>query len=72
MKLKEDVVMIRVRYPDGKIRSVSTAQLAQLIKEKRICEFFRDNGWVRLGIDPVRRYHSSQYHGPERRETDRF
>lgn len=60
-------MMIRVRYPDGLTRMVRPSLLHQLIKSRKISEFRRTDGWVRVGIDPVRHRRMSDYSGPERR-----
>ncbi len=61
-------MMIRVRYPDGETRMVRPPLLDHLIRTRKIVEFQRQDGWARLGIDPVRTGRSS-YQGPERRQN---
>ena len=60
-------MLIRVRYPDGATRMVRPQLLNQLIRTRMIAEFRRSNGWVRLGVDPVRQVVSQEYGGAERR-----
>jgi hypothetical protein len=60
--------MIRVRYPDGLSRMVCPSTLHQLITTRKIYEFHRADGWVRLGIDPIRHRRAPDYPGPERRD----
>ena len=60
-------MLIRVRYPDGATRMVRPQLLNQLIHTRMISEFRRSNGWVRLGVDPVRLGVGSEYRGAERR-----
>jgi len=63
-------MLIRVRYPDGATRMVRPQVLNQLIRTRMICEFRRANGWVRLGVDPVRRFGAGEYRGAERRNEE--
>jgi len=60
-------MMIRVRYPDGLTRMVRPPLLHQLIRTQKICEFRRADGWVKLGVDPIRHRRLMEYTGPERR-----
>jgi len=62
------MVFIRVRYPDGITRLVRPAILDHLIETKRIVAFRRSDGWVRIGIDPIRSRRRRAYFGPERRQ----
>ncbi|HET6420036.1 MAG TPA: hypothetical protein VFG19_07760 [Geobacteraceae bacterium] len=41
--------------------------LGRLIAKDRIQAFRRSDGWVVIGLDPVRRQGNSPYAGPERR-----
>lgn len=61
-------MMIRVRYPDGETRMVRPPLLDHLIQTRKIVEFKRQEGWVRVGVDPVRT-RRIDYHGPERRQA---
>jgi len=62
-------MLIRVRYPDGLTRMVRPALLHQLIRTHKISEFRRADGWIKLGVDPIRHRRVSDYAGPERREV---
>jgi hypothetical protein len=62
-------MLIRVRYPDGLTRIVRPALLHQLIMTQKISDFRRADGWVKLGVDPIRRRRVEDYAGPERREV---
>jgi len=48
---------------------VRPALLHQLIMTQKISEFRRADGWVKLGVDPIRRRRVPDYAGPERREV---
>lgn len=60
-------MLIMVRYMDGSYDMVVSHRLEGLIKAGRIIEFRRENGWVRIGRDPVRR-EAMEYKGEERRK----
>ena len=48
-------MLIPVKYRNGKSGLVEDTALDELIHSKRIKSFLRLEGWVRVGIDPVRR-----------------
>ena len=48
-------MLIPVKYRNGKSGLVADAELDELIRSKKIKGFLRLEGWVRVGIDPVRR-----------------
>ena len=58
---------IAVVYQDGMMDMVEPQVLQGLIKEDEIVKFQRTDGWVYLGIDPIRRIPDMLYQGPERR-----
>ncbi len=58
---------IPVIYQDGMMDMVEPQVLQRLIEEDGIVKFQRTDGWVYLGIDPVRRMENTNYRGPERR-----
>ena len=60
-------MLIPVIYNDNSAGIVSPDQLAQLIEQRRIQAFRRQEGMVRVGHDPVRD-RSVGYHGKERRQ----
>jgi len=54
---------IEVVYSDGSKGVVSESKLDELIASGSLKAFLRSNGWVRIGIDPVRekRYHGTNW-----------
>lgn len=46
---------IMVVYDDGSMGSVAVSRLDALIASGRIRSFMRADGWVRVGVDPIRR-----------------
>lgn len=58
---------IRVIYHDGRRRDVEPFQLDKLISLGKIKKFLRSEGWVTVGVDPLRGKGGS-YNGPERRK----
>jgi hypothetical protein len=49
------------------VQAIEASNLKRLIAEKNIIAFRRAEGWVKLGIDPVRGEGGVCYDGPERR-----
>ncbi len=47
-------MLVRVQYADNSYDLVDGSKLDALIATSSIVGFKRSNGWVRLGIDPVR------------------
>ena len=60
--------MIRVIYDDLLTKKVQDSNIDRLIRENKIVGFFRSDGYVRIGADPVRGS-DGQYHGAERRRS---
>ncbi|MRR57543.1 MAG: hypothetical protein EG824_04940 [Deltaproteobacteria bacterium] len=56
---------IQVVFSDDSHGLVSEGKLDELITSGRIKAFLRSDGWVRIGIDPVR---EKRYHGTERKK----
>ena len=46
--------MIRVMYYDRKYDMVKVSALDKLITSGRILKFYRTDGWITMGIDPLR------------------
>ena len=47
---------------------VKSSQLDDLILSGKVVKFLRSEGWVTVGVDPIRSYARDWYHhGPERR-----
>ena len=61
-------MIIRVLYQDDKYDYVPAFRLDELLSEGKIKKFFRSDGWVEVGKDPIRSVSSSRYSGPERRK----
>ncbi len=59
---------VKVKYPDGAIEFVRPSFLQYLIETAKIREFERKDGWVVVGVDPVRCSRPKIYSGPERRK----
>lgn len=60
-------MLVMVRYVDGSYDMVVSHRLDGLIKAGRIIEFRRENGWARVGRDPIRR-EIKDFTGEERRK----
>jgi hypothetical protein len=48
-------MLIRVQYVDSSFGLVDDTLLESLISAERITGFQRTSGWVRIGVDPVRK-----------------
>ncbi len=59
--------MIRVVYKNGIHDTVVPEYLNFLLESERIKMFRRSNGWVHVGVDPIRTQTTPSYHGSERR-----
>jgi len=61
-------MLIRVQYVDNRYDMVKDIWLEEMITSKRISRFQRSDGWVIIGVDPVRGSKPDMtYSGPERR-----
>ena len=58
---------LTVMYKNGEVGMVEAHRLDDLIASGEIEQFLRSDGWVRIGIDPVREQEDALYKGPERR-----
>lgn len=58
---------VSVIYQDGMMDMVNPIVLQGLIEGDEIVKFQRAEGWVYVGIDPVRTIVRSNYQGQERR-----
>lgn len=45
---------IQVCYPDNRIDIINDNILDTLIESKKIIKFRRGEGWVTIGVDPIR------------------
>jgi hypothetical protein len=59
-------MMIRVMYYDRKYDMVNASVLNNLITSGRIMKFYRTEGWITIGKDPIRGF-GGTYDGQERR-----
>ena len=59
--------MIQVVFSDNMPGFVKTEELDEAIRNRKIISFRRSDGWVRIGLDPIRGV-GGKYNGPERRE----
>ena len=48
-------VYIYVKYPNGGYEIVKNNILDSLINSNKIVEFKRASGWVKVGVDPLRK-----------------
>ena len=48
-------MLIQVKYPDKRFDFVKDTILDLFIESNKIVEFKRTTGWVRIGIDPIRK-----------------
>jgi hypothetical protein len=60
-------MMIRVVYQNGIHDTVVPEYLNFLLESDRVKMFRRCNGWVHVGVDPMRNQVIPSYKGPERR-----
>ena len=61
-------MLIHVMYPGNKYDYVKEFMLDKLIETRKIVKFWRDSGWVTIGVDPVRTGKQQNfYNGVERR-----
>ena len=64
-------MFIKVMYQNNEIEMVEASQLDTLISSNKIKKFLRSEGWVTVGIDPIRKESKVNYKGSERRQADR-
>jgi hypothetical protein len=60
---------IKVIYQTNEIDVVESSQLDTLISSNKIKKFLRSEGWVTVGIDPIRKESRVYYKGSERRQA---
>ena len=61
-------MLIHVKYPDNNYDYVKEFMLGNLIENRKITKFRRANGWVAVGLDPVReKKQSDEFNGVEKR-----
>ena len=62
-------MLIKVMYQNNEIEMVEAFQLDKLISSNEIKKFLRSEGWVTVGIDPIRKESRVNYKGSERRQA---
>lgn len=62
-------MLIKVIYQTNEIDVVESSQLDTLISSNKIKKFLRSEGWVTVGIDPIRKESRVNYKGSERRQA---
>ena len=62
-------MFIKVMYQTNEIDMVESSQLDTLISSNKIKKFLRSEGWVTVGIDPIRKESKVNYKGSERRQA---
>lgn len=61
-------MLIWVNYADDRYDYVKDFMLEPLIRSGALRQFKRSSGWVRIGVDPIRKHRPEQdYSGTERR-----
>jgi len=60
-------MLIQVKHDDDRYDYVKDFMLDVLIETGAIAQFRRSSGWVRIGVDPIRKPRSEKYAGAERR-----
>lgn len=48
-------MLIQVKYPDNRYDFVKELILDLFIESNKVVEFKRATGWVRIGVDPIRK-----------------
>jgi hypothetical protein len=48
-------MLVHVKYPDNRYDYVKETILDLFIESNKIAEFKRSTGWVRIGVDPMRK-----------------
>ena len=66
-------MVIRVQYNDNRYDMVKDFWLDEMIASNSISRFYRNDGWVTIGVDPVRGTKKDvSYSGPERRRIESY
>jgi hypothetical protein len=65
-------MLITVIYQNNRVGIVDASHLFEVITSNKIKKFLRFEGWVTIGVDPIRKatrhnYKGPDYKGPERR-----
>jgi len=67
MKLFRYSNQVNVVYSNGVSDRITPALLDSLIKTRRVDQFERSDGWVDIGVDPIRGMGGDGYEGIDRR-----
>jgi len=67
----KSVEFIQVEFLDGSPGAMGPAALDLCLRQERIRRFRRADGWVIVGMDPMRGSDKRHYSGPERRAESR-
>ncbi len=67
MKLFRYSNQVNVVFSNGVSDRVTPALLDSLIHTRRVHQFEREEGWVKVGIDPIRGMGGQEYDGFDRR-----
>jgi hypothetical protein len=62
-------MFIKVMYQNNEIEIVEASQLDTPISSNKIKKFLRSEGWVNIGIDPIRKENKVNDKGLERRQA---
>jgi len=61
-------MIVNVIYVNGSHDMVKASRLDDLLPTGKIAKFRRANGWVTVGVDPIRATNKSVYPGMDRRK----
>ena len=67
MGLFSSIPKIKVVYKNGSRDKIAPSLLPALIDAKEIAQFQRSDGWIIVGLDPIRGMGGPPYLGDERR-----
>ncbi len=67
---REGIMLIQVAYHDNRYDYLKDFQLDRMLELNQVAGFRRRSGWVRVGVDPIRKGRRGfSYYGPERRNA---
>ena len=62
------LMLISVVYQNNKMGLVADSKLNDLISSNKIKQFLRADGWVTIGVNPLRKINGYDYKGREKRQ----
>jgi hypothetical protein len=62
-------MLIKVMYQNNEIEIIEACQLDTLISSNKIKKFLRSEGWVTVGMDPIRKKSRVNSKASERRQA---